>query len=168
MCTLHFRCPCLAARQPPPLHPSCASLLTKVLLRQLCALYMSARGQEYMKRRPPVKHLYDGSLETFQPYPPLRKHDPLDEVEETWAMVQVCVLCLYLVVSMHALLPLACLLCGGNDLFLQHVWQLRNHKMRRGATHQEVATARARARTCTYPRGARTHAGASRKSMAAT
>jgi hypothetical protein len=44
--------------------------------------------QEYMKKRPSVKHIYDGSLEIFQAYPPIRRTDPMDEVEEAWAVVQ--------------------------------------------------------------------------------
>ena len=49
----------------------------------------TASLQEYMTRRPPVKHLYDGALELFQPFRPLRRSDPIDEVQEAWSMVQV-------------------------------------------------------------------------------
>ena len=67
--------------------PYCCERLREDKREELEDLHASL--QEYMKRRPAVKDLYDGSLEAFQPYPPLRKQDPIDQVEEAWAMVQV-------------------------------------------------------------------------------
>ena len=45
---------------------------------------------DYMKKRPPAKHLYDGSLQVFEPFPrPKRNGQAADEVEEAWSIVQM-------------------------------------------------------------------------------
>jgi hypothetical protein len=70
--------------------PYCCERLREDKREELEDLHGSLH--EYMKKRPSVKHLYDGSLEIFQPYPPIRRSDPMDEVEEAWAVVQVLLL----------------------------------------------------------------------------
>ena len=67
--------------------PYCCERLRQDKREQLEDLHSTLH--DYVKKRPPVKHLYDGALEIFQAYPPLKKSAAMDEVEEAWAMVTV-------------------------------------------------------------------------------